>query len=70
MSGVVDLSHISECYRNKVRCVRVRSVNELNIMLEHRWVVSVWHRDISNIVVYYIDDTDGGGIKHDTQICS
>lgn len=70
MSGVVDLSRISERYRNKVRCVRVRSLNELNIMLEHRWVISVCHRDIGNIVVYYIDDTDGDGIKHDTQICS
>lgn len=70
MSGVVDLSHVDKHYRNKVRCVRVRSLNELNIMLEHRWVISVCHRDIGNIVVYYIDDTDGDGIKHDTQIYS
>ena len=70
MSCVVDLSRISECYRNKVRCVRVRSLNELNIMLEHRWVISVYHHDIGNIVVYYIDDTDGDSMKYDTQICS
>ena len=70
MSGVVDLSHVDKHYRNKVRCARVRSLNELNIMLEHRWVISVCHRDIGNIVVYYIDDTDGDGIKYDTQICS
>ena len=56
--SVVDLSHVGEYYRNKVRCKRVRSLDELNTMLEHRWVISVCHRDICYIVVYYIEDND------------
>ena len=68
--SVVDLSHINEFYARKIRCVRVRSLNELNVMLERRWVISVCHRDIGNIVVYYIDETGSDDIKHDTQVYS
>ena len=70
MSCVVDLSHINEFYARKIRCVTVHKLEDLNYMLQHKWVVSVYHDTIARTVVYYIDDTDGDGIKHDTQICS
>lgn len=54
--SVVDLSHISEYYRNKVKCVNVKTLATLNSMLKNEWVVSVYHHDISNMLVYYIDD--------------
>lgn len=58
MSCVVDLSRISKCLRHKVRCTRVRSLNELNLMLKYKRVISVCHRDIGSIVVYYIEEKD------------
>ena len=70
MSGVVDLSPINDFYVRKIRCVTVHKLEDLNYMLQHKWVVSVYHDTIARTVVYYIDDTDGDGIKHDTQICS
>ena len=58
MSSVVDLSQINECYRRNIKCMRVKSVEDLNLMLKHKWVVSVYHHDIANMFVYYIDDAD------------
>ena len=58
MSNVVDLSHINEFYSQKLKCMQVKSVEDLNLMLRHKWVVSVYHHDIANMVVYYIDDTE------------
>ena len=55
MSGVVDLSQI---YGLCITCVRVTSLDDLNILLRHKSVVSVYHHDIANMVVYYIDDAD------------
>lgn len=57
MSGVVDLSYINEFYKQNIRCVRATSLDDLNILLRHKSVVSVYHHDIANMVVYYIDDT-------------
>lgn len=56
MSCVVDLSQINDFHRHNIRCVRVSNLEDLNLMLRHKWVISVYHHDISNIVVYYIDD--------------
>lgn len=58
MSGVIDLSHINDFYRNNIRCERVTSMEQLNWMLKHKWVVSVYHDTIASTVVYYIDDSD------------
>ena len=58
MSNVVDLSHLNEFYRQNLKCMRVKSVEDLNIMLRHKSVVSVYHHDIANMLVYYIDDAD------------
>lgn len=71
MSGVVDLSHINDYYARRIRCAQVSQLERLNYMLEHKWVVSVYHDTIANMVVYYIDIDDGSDdIKHDTQIVS
>ena len=70
MSGVIDLSHINDFYAHKIRCVIVNKLEDLNYMLQHKWVISVYHDTIARTVVYYIDDTNDDGIKHDTQICS
>lgn len=58
MSSVVDLQHINELYRHNIKCMQVKSVEDLNLMLKHKWVVSVYHHDIANMFVYYIDDAD------------
>ena len=58
MSNVVDLSHINEFYMQNLKCALVKSVEDLNLMLKHKWVVSVYHHDIANMFVYYIDDAD------------
>ena len=58
MSGVIDLSQINEFYRQNLKCMLVKSVEDLNLMLRHKSVVSVYHHDIANMVVYYIDDTE------------
>ena len=58
MSNVVDLSHINEFYKQNLKCMLVKSVEDLNRMLRHKWVVSVYHHDIANMLVYYIDDTE------------
>lgn len=58
MSAVVDLSRISKHYRNKVRCERVRSLEELNLMFKRKWVISIYHDTMSNMIVYYIDEDD------------
>lgn len=58
MSNVVDLSHINEFYRQNIKCMQVKSVEDLNLMLKHKWVVSVYHHDIANMFVYYIDAAD------------
>ena len=55
MSNVVDLSHINEFYMQNLKCALVKSVEDLNLMLKHKWVVSVYHHDIANMFVYYID---------------
>ena len=70
MSGVIDLSHINDFYAHKIRCVIVNKLEDLNYMLQHKWVISVYHSTISDMVVYYIDDTDSNDIKCDTQIVS
>lgn len=54
MSGVVDLSHVDKHYRNKVRCKRVTSLDDLNSTLKHEVVVSVYHYDKGSTIVYYI----------------
>ena len=58
MSNVVDLSHINDFYRQNIKCMRVKSVDDLNLMLKHKCVVSVYHHDIANMFVYYMDDVD------------
>lgn len=58
MSCVVDLSQINDYHRHSIRCERVTSIDDLNTMLKHKWVVSVYHHDISNMIVYYIDNID------------
>lgn len=55
MSGAVDLSQI---YGLCIKCMQVKSVEDLNLMLKHKRVVSVYHHDIANMFVYYIDDAD------------
>ena len=58
MSNVVDLSHINELYRQNIKCMQVKSVYDLNLMLKHKWVVPVYHHDIANMFVYYVDNAD------------
>ena len=70
MSGVVDLSHINDFYAHKIRCDRVHNLENLNYLLQHKWVISVYHSTISDMVVYYIDDTNSNDMKCDTQIVS
>lgn len=56
MSCVVDLSQINDFHRHNIRCVRVSNLENLNYMLQHKWVISVYHDTIASMVVYYIDD--------------
>lgn len=58
MSNVVDLSHINKLYKQNIKCMQVKSVEDLNLMLKHKLVVSVYHHDIANMFVYYIDAVD------------
>lgn len=60
MSAVVDLSQINDYYRHSIRCVRVTRLEDLNSMLKHKWVVSVYHYDKGTTIVYYVYyiDTD------------
>lgn len=63
MSAVVDLLHVGKHHRNKVRCKRVTSLDGLNSMLKHEFVVSVYHYDKGSTIVYYvyyIEEEDDG----------
>lgn len=56
MSNVVDLSHINDFYRHNIKCMQAKSVEDMNLMLKHKWVVSVYNHDIANMFVYYVDN--------------
>ena len=58
MSGVINMSQINDCYKQNLKCMLVKSVEDLNLMLRHKSVVSVYHNDIANMFVYYIDAAD------------
>lgn len=56
--SIVDLSRISEHYHHKVKCKHVNKLEDLNWMIKHKWVVSIYHYDIIRTVVYYIEEEE------------